>query len=102
MNPSTRPPQSPPAPMSPDSQPSSSSPGMHEASRREKLRKIQELGFDPWGSRFDDHSSIGAIRARENEITVEPIPEGPEQREPTQRGPKVRAAGRIVLQRKKG
>jgi lysyl-tRNA synthetase class 2 len=77
-------------------------PGMHEASRREKMRKLQELGIDPWGCRFDDHQAIGDIRAREAEIRVEPIPEGSDQREPVQHGPKVRAAGRIVLQRKKG
>ncbi len=75
---------------------------MHEASRREKLRKIQELGLDPWGGRFDDHLPIGDIRARDGEITVEPIPPGSEQREPTQHGPTVRAAGRIVLKRKAG
>jgi lysyl-tRNA synthetase class 2 len=80
----------------------SESPGMHEASRREKLRKIQELGFDPWGGRFDAQMPIGEIRARAAEITVEPIPPGSEQREPSQHGPQVRAAGRIVLQRKKG
>ena len=81
---------------------SSESPGMHEASRREKLRRIQELGHDPWGARFDGPMPIGEIRARENEITIEPLLPGSEQREPTQHGPKVRAAGRIVLQRKKG
>ena len=81
---------------------SADSHGIHEASRREKLRKIQELGVDPWGSRFDGQMAIGAIRAREGEITVVPIPPGSEQRDPTQHGPKVRAAGRIVLQRKKG
>jgi lysyl-tRNA synthetase class 2 len=66
------------------------------------MRKIQELGIDPWGARFDDHMAVSTIRAREHEITVEPIPEGSDQREPTQHGPQVRAAGRIVLQRKKG
>ncbi|MEX0978232.1 MAG: lysine--tRNA ligase, partial [Pirellulales bacterium] len=81
---------------------SADSHGIHEASRREKLRKIQELGIDPWGSRFDGQMAIGDIRAREGEITVEPIPPGSEQRDPTMHGPKVRAAGRIVLQRKKG
>jgi lysyl-tRNA synthetase class 2 len=75
---------------------------MHEASRREKLRKLEELGVDPWGGRFDGHTAIGEIRARESEITVEPIPPGSDAREPAQHGPKVRAAGRIVLQRKKG
>src|SRR4249920_1391292 len=71
--------------------------GIHEVSRREKLRKIRELGFDPWGTRFDDQMAIGAIRARQDEITVELPPAGSEQRDPTQHGPKVRAAGRIVL-----
>lgn len=66
-----------------------------EAARREKLRKIEELGFDPWGQRFDNHLSIDKIRAMENQITVD---------ETTQHttGPKIRAAGRIILQRKKG
>jgi lysyl-tRNA synthetase class 2 len=81
---------------------SADAPGMHEASRREKMRRIQELGIDPWGARFDDHMSIASIREREGEIRIEPIPEGSAQREPTQHGPKVRAAGRIVLQRDKG
>jgi lysyl-tRNA synthetase class 2 len=77
-----------------------SSPGMHEAARREKLRKIVELGFDPWGGRLDDVLAIGEIRTREQEIATEPAASPDEQ--PVQRGPKVRAAGRIVLQRKKG
>ncbi|HUT09574.1 MAG TPA: lysine--tRNA ligase [Thermoguttaceae bacterium] len=71
-----------------------------EAARREKLRKIEEMGIDPWGGRFDDHIPIGQIRDRENEIVVHPLEEG--QRSPEQTGPKVRAAGRIVLQRKAG
>ena len=71
-----------------------------EAARREKLRKLRELGVDPWGQRFDDRTPIGQIRARENEIVVHPLKEG--QRVPDQDGPTVRAAGRIVLQRKKG
>ena len=65
-----------------------------EASRREKLRKIEELGFDPWGQRFDNHTAIGVIRSMEDQIVVD------EANHST--GPKVRAAGRIVLQRKKG
>jgi lysyl-tRNA synthetase class 2 len=73
-----------------------------EAARREKLRKIRELGIDPWGGRFDGRSSIGEIRAREGEIQVEP-PAGPDSgKSPEQHGPMVRAAGRIVLQRKAG
>jgi len=71
-----------------------------EASRRDKLRRIQELGFDPWGGRFDNYQAIGQIRARESEIVAEPNadPAGT----PELHGPKVRAAGRIVLQRKTG
>src|SRR5579871_5919787 len=78
-----------------------SQPGMHEASRREKLRKLEELGVDPWGQRFDDHRPIAQIRAQESEITVEAAPPDSKQR-PQQHGPKVRAAGRIVLQRPQG
>jgi len=73
--------------------------GMHEASRREKLRKLEELGVDPWGGRFDGHTAIRDIRARESEIAAQPAEAGSES---TQQGPRVRAAGRIVLQRKKG
>jgi len=75
---------------------------IHEAARREKLARLVELGIDPYGRRFDDHLSIGSIRAREGEIEEIPIPEGSDQRQAEQHGPKVRAAGRIVLQRKKG
>jgi lysyl-tRNA synthetase class 2 len=84
-----------------DSSPSEGGPrlGDHEASRREKLKKIVALGHDPWGQRFDDHVAISSIRARENEVTLETSAEGGE---PTQHGPKVRAAGRIVLQRRAG
>jgi lysyl-tRNA synthetase class 2 len=76
--------------------------GMHEASRREKLRKIEALGVDPWGCRFDDHQPIGEIRTREDEIVVEPAAEDDARANPVQHGPKVRAAGRVMLQRKKG
>ena len=88
----------------------------HEASRREKLRKLQELGVDPWGKRFDDHSAIGVIRKLSSQIvyrTAEGVesPIGPEaefkdwlaaQPPGEQHGPRVRAAGRIVLQRRAG
>lgn len=82
-----------------------------EESRREKMRKIIELGHDPWGGRFDGRESIGAVRGREGEIVVgEPIapppaPEGQQQwRKPEipMSGPQVRVAGRIILQRKQG
>jgi lysyl-tRNA synthetase class 2 len=87
------------------------SPGVHEAARREKLRKITELGHDPWGHRFDDIDSIGSIRSREGEIVEEaptdqssaaPVVEGGRNKGPNLKGPKVRAAGRIVLQRNAG
>src|SRR6476646_3638260 len=45
--------------------------GDWETSRRDKLRRIAEMGRDPWGSRFDDHASIAAIRARTNEIVFQ-------------------------------
>ncbi len=73
-----------------------------EADRREKLKKIEELGHDPWGCRFDDHMPIGEIRAREGEIVVEPVGDCETGKSPQQTGPKVRAAGRIILRRKKG
>jgi lysyl-tRNA synthetase class 2 len=71
-----------------------------EASRRDKLQKIRDLGLDPWGSRFDGHLPIVKILARADEIVTEPLAEGA--KHPEQHGPKVRAAGRIVLQRKAG
>jgi lysyl-tRNA synthetase class 2 len=58
-----------------------------EASRSEKLRRIEELGLDPWGGRFDDHQPIAAIRALPHD---------------TEPKPRVRAAGRIVLRRPMG
>jgi lysyl-tRNA synthetase class 2 len=94
--------------------------GVHEAARREKLRRIIELGHDPWGSRFDDRCLIGDIRARTGEIKFVKtggesvaLPENPagdpnfrqwlSQLGPGEmQGPKVRAAGRIVLQRDTG
>jgi lysyl-tRNA synthetase, class II len=75
---------------------------MLEAARREKLKKIQSLNVDPWGSRFDDHSPIGQIRARENEVVKVPAGDSAAETAHEAHGPKVRAAGRIVLQRKSG
>jgi lysyl-tRNA synthetase class 2 len=97
-----------------------------EAARRKKLARLIELGVDPWGSRFDDRTLIGEIRARSVEVKLKTEsgqtvdlpdldalkPEGAadfdfrawlatqEKGEIT--GPKVRAAGRIVLHRDKG
>ncbi len=75
---------------------------MLEASRREKLAKIQALGLDPWGGRFDGHLPIASIRARENEIVIQPAGDCQVGKPPEQHGPHVRAAGRIMLQRRAG
>ncbi len=58
-----------------------------EANRAEKLRRIEEMGFDPWGHRLDDRMAIGEIR------------DLPPDQDPR---PKVRAAGRILQRRKQG
>ncbi|MDZ7617303.1 MAG: lysine--tRNA ligase [Patescibacteria group bacterium] len=70
-----------------------------EAARRDKMRRLEELGVDPWGGRFDNHAAISEVRAREGEIVTEPAAEGGA---PHTHGPKVRVAGRVVLQRKAG
>lgn len=96
--------------------------GDWQAARREKLRRIVELGHDPWGGRFDDHAAIAEVRARAGEIKLR-LADGGEVALPdfaTQPadfdfrkwlseqgagdivGPHVRAAGRIVLHRDKG
>jgi lysyl-tRNA synthetase class 2 len=96
--------------------------GDWESSRRDKLRRIAELGQDPWGSLFQDHAPIAEIRSRDGEIVYRtqdgrevPLPDldtaGPEfdfrrwlaELGPGEMtGPQVRAAGRIVLHRDKG
>ena len=53
------------SPKTPDT---AGAPGDWESARRDKLQKITQLGRDPWGTRFDDHSPIAEIRARANEI----------------------------------
>jgi lysyl-tRNA synthetase, class II len=91
------------------------------AARRKKLEKIEALGIDPWGQRFDDRDLIAAIRSRQSEIRLldeqnekHPLPEtfGAEGFDMRQwlaekkgkdfEGPRVRAAGRIILHRDKG
>jgi lysyl-tRNA synthetase class 2 len=94
----------------------------HEAARREKLRRIVELGHDPWGARFDGRASIGDVRRRAGEICyrqesgervelpdLEAAGEGfnfrawlAEQGKGEMEGPHVRAAGRIVRLRDSG
>jgi lysyl-tRNA synthetase, class II len=80
------------------------------------------MGRDPWGSRFDDHEPIAAIRGRAGEIVYKThdgrsvaLPDLEkagadfdfrkwlaEQGPGEMIGPQVRAAGRIVLHRDKG
>lgn len=60
-----------------------------EASRSDKLRAIEALGLDPWGSRFDGHMPIGDVLKLNADA-----PEG--------QRPRVRVAGRIVLRRGQG
>jgi lysyl-tRNA synthetase class 2 len=59
----------------------------HEASRLEKLRAIEALGVDPWGSRFDGHQPISEVR------TLTPDADPPN---------RVTVAGRVVLRRTMG
>lgn len=73
-----------------------------EAARREKLQSIRQLGLDPWGARFDGHQPIGQIRAREQEIRLVPPGDCQIGHPPEEQGPRVRAAGRIILQRPTG
>ena len=67
-----------------------------EKARRDKLRKLTELGLDPWGSRFDGAAPIAAVREQ-----GEPL-KRPEGEPPADDGPTVRVAGRIMLQRSAG
>ncbi len=58
-----------------------------EASRAEKLQRIEQLGIDPWGGRFDGHQPIETLRSM-------PLDEA--------NPPRVRAAGRLVRRRTGG
>jgi lysyl-tRNA synthetase class 2 len=94
--------------------------------RRAKLARLIELGVDPWGGRLDNHTAIGQLRARHEEIRLQTeageavsLPACDAQGQFTDAdldfrawmaeqgggqltGPKVRAAGRIVLMRDTG
>jgi lysyl-tRNA synthetase class 2 len=61
-----------------------------ELSRLEKLHRIEQLGIDPWGGRFDGPMPIGQIR----QLPAKPLSEADL--------PLVRAAGRIVGRRDQG
>ncbi len=65
-----------------------------EAVRAEKVKRIADLGLDPWGQRFDGHQAIAEVRA----LDVPAVREG----EPQEPGPTVRIAGRIMLRRGQG
>ena len=67
-----------------------------EASRREKMAKIVELGQDPWGGRLDEIIPLATVRRRADEVPSH------DDREAGKIGPKVRVAGRIMLQRPSG
>ena len=105
----------------PHDQVEADSAGVHEAARREKLRRLIELGIDPWGSRLDNRTLISEIRSRAGEIQFRtgdgkliPLPEfdgsepfdyrkwKSEQGAGEEVGPQIRAAGRIMLQRSAG
>lgn len=92
-----------------------------EESRRNKLQRLIELGVDPWGHRFDDRQYIDQIRSQQDSIRYQtedgkslelPDPSQfedngfrmwlSEQGKGEMVGPKVRAAGRIMLHRDKG
>jgi lysyl-tRNA synthetase class 2 len=93
---------SPSEPVPENQPPSPESLGVHEAARRDKLKQLIELGVDPWGQRFDDHLTVEAIRARAGEITTTPpAPDNPKA-QAEHHGPRVRAAGRVVLRRDTG
>src|SRR5690242_2288325 len=62
-----------------------------EAVRLEKLRRIEAMGLDPWGRRFDGHRAIAEVRDL-------PTPEAGSE----DKGPRVRIAGRIMLRRGQG
>lgn len=110
---------------SPNANPAPEDRGVHEAARREKLARIEALGIDPWGQRFDDHQAIAALRQRSGEVKLnladgrtldvpdpKPDPKADatldfrawlaEQGQGELTGPRVRAAGRVVLLRDAG
>lgn len=99
--------------------------GVHQASRLEKLHKIEALGIDPWGQRFDDRSFIRQVRAladqvkfRKEDGSIVDLPDfdaaaqsgtpidykawKAEQGPGEETGPEVRVAGRILLLRSAG
>lgn len=60
------------------------------ASRAEKLQRLEALGIDPWGSRFENHQAIGKVRELDC-ISFDDKPTA-----------QVRIAGRVVSRRDMG
>jgi lysyl-tRNA synthetase, class II len=112
--------------MSSDEASSAGIPDPH-AARRDKLRRIAEMGLDPWGARLDGIQPVADVRGRlaevkfrtedgrEIELPLEILSlENVEERQKQFRawlgeqgkgemvGPQVRVAGRIMLYRDKG
>ena len=77
------------SPAAPD-QPSATAAALLQA-RRDKLAKLQELGIDPWGSRFDDAQPVATVRGQGETLD-----------QAADDGPTVRVAGRIMLLRNAG
>ena len=94
---------------------------VHQASRLNKLHKIEEMGIDPWGSYFPDRLLAADVRKRADEVqfrmadgSLVRLPEfggenpidyrkwKSEQGAGEEIGPQVRVAGRIVLMRPTG
>jgi lysyl-tRNA synthetase class 2 len=69
-----------------------------EAVRLEKLKRIEALGHDPWGQRFDGHHAIVEVRGQATALAAA---EGTGSSADAT-GPAVRVAGRIMLRRKQG
>jgi lysyl-tRNA synthetase, class II len=99
--------------------------GVHQAARLEKLHKLEELGLDPWGQRFDSRSFIRDVRSlasqvkfRKEDGTIVDLPDfeasaasgtpvdykawKAAQSPGDEIGPEVRVAGRILLLRTAG
>ena len=75
--------------------PKGTSAGLEKA-RRDKLARLQAMGIDPWGSRFDGALAIVEVRQQGEAIAPPPGQPAPDD------GPQVRVAGRIMLLRSAG
>jgi lysyl-tRNA synthetase class 2 len=64
-------------------------PDIFESSRRDNLQRIEQLGVDPWGGRFDGYQPIRDILKLPTTL-------------PEDQRPKVRAAGRVIGRRGQG